>query len=75
MTNKLTGKMVEDSIKQAREERRQRKVAMENATNKLVRLCKELDEEADGVKVPRALAALLNAIRATLEEIDELVPF
>ena len=36
----------------------------------LVRLCRELDTELDGVKLPRTAAGIMNAIRACLEAID-----
>ena len=38
----------------------------------LLVLCGELNDESDGVKVPRSMAAVLNGIRAILEKIDEL---
>jgi phytoene/squalene synthetase len=34
-------------------------------------LCRELDEELDGVQLPRSAAAILNAIRVILDDIDE----
>ena len=37
----------------------------------LVELCRELDEELDGVKIPASAAAIVNAIRSIVEEIDE----
>ena len=37
---------------------------------KLVRLCEELDMEMDGVTVPATAAAILNGIRATLDELE-----
>jgi len=43
---------------------------------KIVRLCRELDAEMDGVSCPASAAAILNAIRFTLtdiyDELDEL---
>ena len=38
---------------------------------KLVRLCSELDTEMDGVVCPASAAAILNAIRFTLADIDD----
>ena len=37
---------------------------------RLVALCRELDMEMDGVKCPAAAAAILNAIRGVLEELE-----
>ena len=38
---------------------------------RLEMLCRELDEELDGVKVPASAAAILNAISELLDEIDQ----
>ena len=38
---------------------------------KLVTLCRELDVEMDGVKVPASAAAILNAIRECLEACNQ----
>jgi len=38
---------------------------------KIVRLSRELDAEMDGETCPASVAAILNAIRFTLEDIDD----
>ena len=38
---------------------------------KLVPLCNELDDEMNGVSCPASASAILNALRFTLEEIDD----
>ena len=43
---------------------------MEIIRNRLVVLCRELDSELDGVLVPSSAAAILNAIRSLLAELD-----
>ena len=38
---------------------------------RIVRLCRELDIEIDGVRVPATAAAILNGIREALNELPE----
>lgn len=38
------------------------------ATDRLWKLCSELDEELDGVRMPASAAAIMNAIRNLLKE-------
>jgi len=38
---------------------------------RLIALCRELDEELDGVLVPASAAAVLNGIRDLLERFDD----
>lgn len=38
---------------------------------RLVALCRELDEELDGVKIPASAAAVCNGIRDVLNQIDD----
>ncbi len=39
--------------------------------DRLVLLCRELDMQMDGVAVPASAAAILNAIRSLLSDIEE----
>lgn len=39
--------------------------------SELIRLCKELDIELDGVRMPAMAAAIVNGIRRVLDEIED----
>ncbi len=49
-------------------QRETRKIAVEST---LVRLCRELDMELDGVRLPATAAAIANGIRSTLERLED----
>jgi hypothetical protein len=45
--------------------------ARDDPFGRLVNLCRELDMEMDGVACPRTAAAVFNAIRSVLSEMDD----